>query len=101
MSTNCLGHLRATLDLLEPQVVVIQGAAVCSAITSLVGQVEEMGGNLELAELAGRLVAMASFAHPSYPGPKFNWSWPSTPYFQAVVLPTLRRARRLALDIGT
>jgi hypothetical protein len=98
MSANCLGHLRATLEILEPQVVVIQGAAVRTAIQPLVARAERVGPNLEDTTLAGGRVALASLAHPSYPGPKFNWSWPSSPYFQSVGLPTLRRARRLALD---
>ncbi|HEY4451356.1 MAG TPA: hypothetical protein VGN13_07150 [Solirubrobacteraceae bacterium] len=97
MSANCLRHLDATLAILVPQVVVIQGAAVRTAIQPLVRRAEALGPSLERAELPNGEVLLASFAHPSYPGPKFNWSWPSSPYFQAVVLPTLRQTRRLAL----
>ena len=97
MSANCLRHLRATLDILEPHVVVIQGTGVRTAIQPLVHQSERVGTNLESTELAGALVVVASFAHPSYPGPQFNWSWPSAPYFQSVVLPTLRQGRELTL----
>jgi hypothetical protein len=97
MSANCLRHLRATFEILEPDVVVIQGTAVRTAIEPLVRQSEPVGTNLESTELAGAPIVLASFAHPSYPGPKFNWSWPSAPYFQSVVLPTLRHGRELTL----
>lgn len=98
MSANCLRHLRATLEILAPQVVVIQGTAVRAAIEPLIRRSERVGANLEFTELATARTVVASFAHPSYPGPKFNWSWPSSPYFRSVVLPTLRRASTLTLD---
>ena len=98
MSVNCLGHLRATLEILEPQVIVIQGTAVRTAVQPLLPGGQRVSPNLERAEVAGEPVVLASFAHPSYPGPRFNWSWPTAPYFRAVVLPTLRHARVLALE---
>ena len=93
MSAHCLRHLRATLEILEPHVVVVQGSRLRPSLQPLIDNSERISPNLEFAELAGVETALASFAHPSYPGPKFNWSWPSSPYFQSVVLPTLLRAR--------
>jgi hypothetical protein len=100
MSANCLPHLRATLEALEPQVIVIQGAPLRDAIKPLVRQSERLGANLERVEVAEGEVLLASFAHPTAWG-GFNWSRPSSPYFQSAVLPTLREARGRALDHRT
>jgi len=99
MSSNCLGHLRVTLEILEPQVIVIQSIAVRRAVQALFAITDRVSPNLELAELEGDRVVVAAFAHPSYPGPRFDWSRPSAPYFQGVVLPTLREARSRALEL--
>jgi hypothetical protein len=98
MSRNCLRHLRATVEILQPQVVVLQGARIRESAGPLMRDPDRLGPNLERVELAGVPVLLASFGHPSYPGPKGNWSWPSSSYFAAVVVPALQDARRLAID---
>lgn len=97
MSTNCLRHLRATVEILQPRVVVVQGVGVRKAIQPLLGSSTRLGPNLEAVEIAGCSVVLTPFSHPSYPGPKFHWSWPSSPYFVSVVLPTLSQARAVTL----
>jgi len=99
MGRNCLPHLRATIEILEPTVIVVQGLNVRRDVGSLLRAVESLSKELEVAEFAGVRVVLASFIHPSYPGPKGNWSWPRSPYFVNTVLPTLRRAQDLALQL--
>ncbi len=100
MSRNCLRHLRATLDALDPQLVVLQGTRIRESVAPLIGRSEAVTPELERVELAGVSVLMASFQHPSYPRWIGNWSWPSSPYFLKTVLPTVQRARRIALEPG-
>lgn len=98
MSRNCLGHLRATIEVLKPQVVVLQGARIRESASPLMRNPERLADNVERVEFAGSPVLLASFGHPSYPGPKGNWSWPSSRYFVEVVLPALRSVRSLAIS---
>jgi hypothetical protein len=98
MGRNCLPQLRATIAILEPTVIVIQGLNVRREADALIRRVRALSTELELAEVADMPVVLASFMHPSYPGPTGNWSWPTSPYFVDRVLPALRRAQELALS---
>jgi hypothetical protein len=97
MSHNCLRHLRATVEALDPQLVVLQGTRIRESVEPLIGRSEAVMPELERVELAGVSLLMASFQHPSYPRWAGNWSWPSSPYFLTTVLPTLHRARTIGL----
>ncbi len=98
MSRNCLRHLRATIELLEPTIVVTQSVAIRPRIAPLIRQPETVAPHLEVAEVAGvGGVLLASFSHPTAREPS-AWSSPRRQYFRDVVCPTLRRARQLALD---
>lgn len=94
MTGNCLRHLRATVEILEPKVVVLQSVKIMGQIKSLVEDVDQLTGNLYRARLAGQHVVLASFAHPSARG-RYNWSHPASAYFTKTVLPTLRLAREM------
>lgn len=90
MLNNCERHFRATLEILEPTIVVIQGIKVWKWSQNVLVPVKERSDNLFECDLAGRRVMVAAFTHPSAWGPA-GWASPS-PYFKDVVRPTLRRA---------
>jgi hypothetical protein len=97
MSRNCLRHLRTTIELLEPTIVVTQSVAIRTRIASLIRQQETVTSHLEVVELAGvRGVLLAAFSHPTAREPN-AWSSPRRRYFREVVRHTLQEARSLAL----
>lgn len=99
MSRNCLRHLRATIDILEPTLVIVQGAEVGKSLRALVRDPVVLGTSVEAVGLAAGAapVVLATFPHPSYPAAKYNWSAATRPYFAQTVLPALRQARHHAI----
>jgi hypothetical protein len=91
MLNNCERHFRATLEILEPTIVVIQGIKVWRWSKNILVPVKQRSENLFECELAGRRVMVAAFTHPSAWGPD-RWDSPTSVYFKQVVRPTLRRA---------
>lgn len=91
MMNNCERHFRATLEILQPTIVVIQGIKVWRWSKSVLVPVKKRTENLFECELAGRRVMVAAFTHPSAWGPD-RWDSPTSVYFRQVVRPTLRRA---------
>jgi hypothetical protein len=95
MLNNCERHFQATLEILEPTIVVIQGIKVWKWSKKVLVPVKQRTENLFECELAGRRVMVAAFTHPSAWGPD-RWDSPTSAYFQEVVRPTLQRAAKLA-----
>jgi hypothetical protein len=94
MLNNCERHFRATMEILEPTLVVIQGIKVWRWSQSVFEPVKQRGANLFECDLAGRRVMVAAFTHPSAWGPD-RWDSPGSSYFKQVVRPTLKRATKL------
>jgi hypothetical protein len=97
MTRNCLRHVSTTVNVLEPQVVVLQGTRIRAALAPIITAPQRLSGTLERIRIGHATMLLASLGHPSYPGPKGNWSWPSSPYFLSVVQPTLTEARNIIL----
>lgn len=91
MLNNCERHFRATLEILEPTIVVIQGIKVWKWSQNVLVPVKQRTENLFHCELAGHPVMVAAFTHPSAWGPD-RWDSPVSVYFKNVVRPTLKRA---------
>jgi uracil-DNA glycosylase len=91
MLNNCERHFQATLEILEPTIVVIQGIKVWKWSKNVLVPIKKRSENLFECDLAGRRVMVAAFTHPSAWGPD-RWDSPTSVYFKQVVRPTLRRA---------
>lgn len=94
MFRNCERHFQNTLEILEPTIVVVQGIKVWKRCQHVLVPVKQRGQNLFECELAGSVVTVAAFTHPSAWGAD-RWDSPTSPYFKNVVRPTLKRAVRL------
>lgn len=94
MLRNCDRHFRATLEILEPTVVVVQGVKVWRWSQDVLVPIKSRGKGLWECELSGRRVVVAPFTHPSSWGTD-RWDSPTSPYFVDVVRPALRRARAI------
>ena len=92
MRRNCLRHFAATIKILEPTLMVLQGEGVQDWIAPVLGLMEERTPHLAEANLADARVVVCRFSHPAARG---NLSWgnrPDAPYLLQVVEPTLRLA---------
>lgn len=95
MRASCARHMRATIDILQPTLVISQGTGLDETLRSSLGVREPINENVALCELDGQRFVWSSLRHPTL-------SWHSTkyPYFDEVVRPTIEKSRLLALELG-
>jgi hypothetical protein len=90
MRSNCLRHFRATVRILEPTVLIVQGKGVRSWLASAVEAEEHLSPTLSRTTIAGRSILAAQFSHPSARGnPPWGDRLDAT-YLTDVVAPTMR-----------
>lgn len=93
MRRNCNAHFRATLEILEPTVIIAQGKSFWPNVRRTFDRVEEIDANLYRVGLGGCTALAASFTHPSAMHPH-NWgSNTQMPYLLETVVPTIARLR--------
>ena len=95
MRRNCLRHFAATVEILQPTLLVLQGEGVQDWIAPVLGVTEDVAPHLSETHLAGNRVLVCRFSHPSAHG---NLRWGDrldAPYLREVVEPTLRLATSL------
>lgn len=95
MLNHCERHFRATMEILQPTIVVIQGIKVWKSTQDVLVPLKRRGKGLWDCDLAGQRVLVAPFTHPSAWGPD-RWDSPTSSYYREVVRPALRRARKLS-----
>lgn len=91
MLSNCERHFTASLEILEPTIVVIQGIKVWKWSQDVLVPTRGHGQTLYECDLAGGRVCVCVFTHPSAWGPD-RWDSPHSSYYRQVVRPTIRRA---------
>lgn len=96
MLRNCERHFAATLEILQPTIVVIQGKRMWEWSQDVLIPVKKRGEALWECDLDGHRTLVATFTHPSARG-EHRWDSPQSSYFREVVRPTLKRARALSL----
>ena len=97
MTVNCGRHLRKSLEILEPSILILQSSKAMPALKPILTSSTRISDHLFEARIRDREFLVASFWHPYQHGihGKSNWGrLPSTPYLDDVVVPTLVEARR-------
>lgn len=93
MRRNCNEHFRATLEILEPTVVIVGGKSMWPNVRRAFDELTPVDGPLYRAEIEGRALFVLSFTHPSAMYPH-NWGVNSgTPYLLEMVVPAVAALR--------
>jgi uracil-DNA glycosylase len=99
MRRNCLRHLAATMQILQPTLMVLQGEGVQNWIAPVLGLMKDRTEHLAETHVAGNRVFVCRVSHPSAPTHAISWgNRLDAPYLVEVVEPTLRLATSLVLD---
>ena len=93
MFGNCDRHFAATLRILQPTLVIVQGKGVWERTRLTLPVRRKLSPTLLERDLNETPTTVCAFTHPSARHP-YRWDSPSSPYFREVVRPTLRRALR-------
>ena len=92
MFKNCGSHFAATMSILEPTLVIVQGKAVARWVNPVLTPNKTHDEYLHEAQLGQRSVLVCTFSHPSAHG-SIRWGDRlDAAYLSAVVVPTLSRA---------
>ena len=89
MRGSCARHLRATIGILQPTLVISEGAGLDEPLCAALGVTKPMSKTLPRCDLDGNQFVRASLRHP----PRS----PQDPYLREVLAPTIRKARALVL----
>jgi len=93
MRKSCSLHLRATLEILQPTLVISQGAGLDNTLFSALGVTRSIAANIADCDLDGHRFVWVSLRHPS----RGNWSSLKCAYLHEVVVPAITKGRQLAL----
>jgi hypothetical protein len=93
MRKSCSRHLRATLEILQPTLVISQGAGLDNTLFSALGVTRSVAANVADCDLDGHRFVWVSLRHPS----RGNWSSLKCTYLHEVVVPAIAKGRELAL----
>ncbi|KUI34196.1 hypothetical protein [Mycobacterium sp. GA-2829] len=94
MRANCSRHMATTVDILQPTLVISQGAQLDQPLRTALGVTRVLSPNLSECERNGHRFFWASLYHPTR-----NWSALSHPYLRDTVIPTIEEARARALTL--
>lgn len=94
MQRNCVNHYLASLRILDPTVIVLQGQNVRKWVGEALG-IGKTGAPMSIGWVNGRECPVITFDHPSAGGRSGYWgnSFRST-YLQDIVIPTIQEWRR-------
>ena len=94
MLGNCEEHFRATMSILQPTLVILQGKKVDVSTRSTFERTHSYSQELHEAVFEGERLLVCAFSHPSAHG-ALRWGDSLTaPYLNDVVVPTLKKAIR-------
>lgn len=92
MRRNCGRHFRATLEILEPTVIVAQGMGVRKWMSNALS-LAERGDQHEVVSIAGQPVDLFTFSHPSAGGPPGFWGRSTrSSYLMGTVAPAIKES---------
>jgi hypothetical protein len=93
MRKSCSRHLRATLEILQPSLVISQGAGLYNTLLANLGVTRSLAPNVAACNLNGNGFVWVSMRHPS----RGNWSSLKCTYLHEVVVPAITTGRTMAL----
>jgi hypothetical protein len=94
MFSNCTNHFSATLKILQPTIVILQGKAVVTSTSTVLERGRTYDQFHYEAHLGSNRMIVCTFSHPSAHGDLRWGDKPTAPYLKTVVAPTLRKALR-------
>ncbi|MBV7335295.1 hypothetical protein KFU94_45055 [Chloroflexi bacterium TSY] len=95
MRRNCNAHFRATLEILEPTVILVGGKSMWPHVQRAFDELTPVAEPIFKASFKNSEALVASFTHPSAMHPH-NWGINvETPYLLKTVVPTLAQMRTL------
>jgi len=95
MKRNCKIHFRNVIEILEPDIIIVQGKTFFPWINKSFDSSESITENLYESKIGTKESLVASFSHPSAHFPD-NWGAnENTPYLINTVLPTVTKIRKL------
>ena len=100
MFDNCQRHFLATLEILQPTIVIIQGVKVWRHSQAALVPKRHVSEHLVESDVGGQRVLVASFTHPSARA-EHRWDSTNSAYMTQVVRPTLDAARGIAMRSGS
>lgn len=95
MFGNCASHFAATLAILEPTLLVVQGTAVAKRVRAQLAPAREHTPHLYETLVGVQRTLVCTFTHPSAHGARPWGDRLDAPYLTGVVTPTLEKALRL------
>lgn len=93
MWKNCREHLRQTIVLLKPTIIVTQGNAPRDALGTVVDRCEPIGDRVDRVTVGGVQATWCKLWHPA--APRY---WGDAGHFREIAVPALRHVRHLALS---
>lgn len=95
MRRNCNEHFRATLEILEPTVIIVEGKAMWPNVRRTFDTLTPRNGAIYQGSIGKQTMVVISFTHPSSMHPH-NWGINAeTPYLLKTVVPTIAQVRKL------
>lgn len=98
MKKNCHDHFQKTIEILEPNVIIIQGKGIWNWIRDTFDNIEPVQRSkiIYQAKLNNISVIVVSFTHPSDRNIKYNWGLnDNTPYLNKTVKPTITKIQKI------
>ena len=92
MFRNCGQHFAATMTILKPTLLIVQGVAVAKGVNQVISVTKAHGEHLHEARLGEDRMLVCCFSHPSAHGSQRWGDRLDAPYLTDVVTPTLREA---------
>ena len=98
MKTNCQQHFRKAVEILDPNIMIIQSKGYWKYIAGIFEHVSIITDDLYKVHLGDSEILVASFTHPSTPDNEHNWGRSAdTPYLKNIVVPTIVRLKSILL----
>jgi uracil-DNA glycosylase len=101
MKDNCLEHFLKTVEILEPNVIIVQGKEIWKWIKKGFNnkpfKIKPFARSeiIHQVDFNNNKAIVASFTHPSAPNSLYNWGWVGADYLLKTVKPTIKKIQKI------